>query len=201
MLAGHSLSLLKGPGNQLRYRAAGAREQRARGLGAEEVMVLQHIQRAGSAGAWTRDLKARTNLGQPQITKILKALEARGLTKAVKSVANPSRKLVMLAELEPSKEVTGGAWYTASQQFDAGFIDAVRGALLRYLRTNGEGRVSQIAAWLFGSGLLTGDAKVTRDDVRQVLESLAFEGVLDAVSVDPGLSFGWEGPFARAVLS
>jgi DNA-directed RNA polymerase III subunit RPC6 len=59
---------------------------------------------------WTKDLKARTNLAQPQVTRVLKALEGRGLTKAVKSVANPSRKLVMLAELEPSKEVTGGAW-------------------------------------------------------------------------------------------
>jgi len=52
----------------------------------------------------------RTNLAQPQITKILKALEVRSLIKSIKSVANPSRKLVMLAELEPSKEVTGGAW-------------------------------------------------------------------------------------------
>jgi hypothetical protein len=33
------------------------------------------------------------------------------LIKSIKGVANPSRKLVMLAELEPSKEVTGGAWW------------------------------------------------------------------------------------------
>jgi DNA-directed RNA polymerase III subunit RPC6 len=62
---------------------------------------------------WTKDLKIRTNLAQPQVTKILKALEARGLIKSIKSVANPSRKLVMLSELEPSKEVTGGAWWVA----------------------------------------------------------------------------------------
>ena len=61
-------------------------------------------------GVWTKDLKVRTNLAQAQITRILKALEARGLIKSIKSVANPSRKLVMLYELEPSKEVTGGAW-------------------------------------------------------------------------------------------
>jgi hypothetical protein len=61
-------------------------------------------------GVWTKDLKIRTNLGQQQLSKIFKALEARGLIKSIKAVTNPTRKLVMLAELEPSKEVTGGAW-------------------------------------------------------------------------------------------
>lgn len=40
-----------------------------------------------AAGIWTRDLKLRSNLQQPQITKIIKTLEGRRLIKAVKSVA------------------------------------------------------------------------------------------------------------------
>lgn len=35
-----------------------------------------------SAGLWTKDMKTRTNLQQPQITKILKQLESRKLIKA-----------------------------------------------------------------------------------------------------------------------
>jgi DNA-binding MarR family transcriptional regulator len=62
------------------------------------------------SGVWTKDMKIRTNLAQPQITKILKTLEGRNLIKSVKSVNNPSRKLYMLFELEPSREITGGAW-------------------------------------------------------------------------------------------
>ncbi len=58
-------------------------------------------------------MKIRTNLAQPQITKILKALEGRNLIKSIKSVNNPSRKLYMCYELEPSRELTGGAWYAA----------------------------------------------------------------------------------------
>ena len=46
----------------------------------------------------------------PQINKCLKALEHRKLVKAVKSVANGNRKVYMLFELEPSREITGGAW-------------------------------------------------------------------------------------------
>jgi DNA-directed RNA polymerase III subunit RPC6 len=52
----------------------------------------------------------KTNLGQPQVNKIIKTLEGRSLIKAVKNVNNPSKKLYMLAELEPSTEITGGAW-------------------------------------------------------------------------------------------
>ncbi len=50
----------------------------------------------------------RTNLAQPQVTKIIKVLENRALIKSIKSVNNPSRKLYMLSELEPSRELTGG---------------------------------------------------------------------------------------------
>ena len=48
-----------------------------------------------------------------QINKCLKALEHRKLVKAVKSVANGNRKVYMLFELEPSREITGGAWCVA----------------------------------------------------------------------------------------
>jgi DNA-directed RNA polymerase III subunit RPC6 len=79
-------------------------------LSAEELLVYQVIKQAGNTGVWTRDLKVRTNLAQPQVTKMLKALEGKSLIKSVKNVNNPSRKLYMLFELEPSREITGGAW-------------------------------------------------------------------------------------------
>ena len=60
-------------------------------------------------------MKMRTNLAQPVIQKILKTLESRRLVKSVKNINNPSRKVFMLFELEPSREVTGGAWYTENQ--------------------------------------------------------------------------------------
>ena len=45
---------------------------------------------------------------------------------------NKSRKLYMLFELEPSREVTGGAWYTDSQ-FDSEFIAAVQQLCLAHI--------------------------------------------------------------------
>lgn len=183
LLQQRAIALLRTPTGLLRYKAAGVREQKTKGLNAEEVMVFQQIQKAANSGVWTKDLKIRTNLAQPQITKILKALEARGLIKSIKSVANPSRKLVMLAELEPSKEVTGGAWYTDSQQFDTEFIAIVRDALLRYIERQGQATLGAITDWITASGLVK-NVNLGREDVQQVLESLVYEGQIDALEVD-----------------
>jgi DNA-directed RNA polymerase III subunit RPC6 len=55
-------------------------------------------------------MRTRSNLPQPHIAKVLRTLEQRNLVKIVKNVNNPSRKVYMLAELEPSRDLTGGAW-------------------------------------------------------------------------------------------
>lgn len=56
----------------------------------------------------------KTNLQQPVVTKILKTLEHRNLIKSVKSVQNPTRKVYLLYDLEPARELTGGAWWVPS---------------------------------------------------------------------------------------
>ena len=61
-------------------------------------------------GLWTKDMKHKTNLQQTQVTKILKQLESRNLVKAIKPVNQPSKKFYMLFDLEPAREITGGAW-------------------------------------------------------------------------------------------
>ncbi len=50
------------------------------------------------AGLWTKDMRAKSNLPQPHITKILRVLENRGLVKSVKNVNNPSRKVRSLSD-------------------------------------------------------------------------------------------------------
>ena len=93
---------------------------RFKGLSAEEVLVYQAVEASGNVGIWTKELRARTNLQQPAVARMLKALETRGLVKSVRSVANGSRKVYMLRGLEPAREVTGGAWYTG-HEFDSAF--------------------------------------------------------------------------------
>lgn len=149
------------------------------------MLVYQVISQAGNTGIWTRDMKARTNLAQTKITKTLKALEERGLIKAVKSVQNASRKVYMLASLEPAKEITGGPWYGADQQPDREFIEAIRQVAAAYVETRGrEGQlasVEEVAERISTSGVSNQVLQV--DDVDGILRTLVYDSVLEMFEV------------------
>eukprot|EP01084_Bolivina_argentea_P295373 508495_1 len=93
-------------------------------LGPEQMMVYQVIEKAGDKGIWTRDIKNQTNIQQQSLNKALKILEQRNLIKTVKSVTSRSKKLYILADIEPNKDITGGPWYT-DQEFDHAFIEVL----------------------------------------------------------------------------
>ena len=89
------------------------------GLETAAKMVYQVIERAGNMGIWTKDIRTQTNIQQQSLTKIFKTLESRQLIKPVKSVNAKAKKLYMLFNLKPAKELTGGPWYT-ELEFDHG---------------------------------------------------------------------------------
>ena len=81
------------------------------GLDASARMVYQVIEKSKNLGCWTKEIRIQTNIQQNALAKILKSLENRRLIKPVKSVTAKSKKLYMLYDLTPSKELTGGVWY------------------------------------------------------------------------------------------
>lgn len=58
------------------------------------------------------------------MNRCLKSLEAKNYIKSVRNVKYPQRKIYMLAGLQPSEEVTGGAWFTDGV-LDADFIHSL----------------------------------------------------------------------------
>ena len=88
----------------------------------EEKIVFKIIESSGSLGSWIRDIRAKSNLGQTQLNKVLKSLESRRLIKAVKSVNATKKKVYMLFNLEPHRSVTGGAWYS-DHDFESEFVE------------------------------------------------------------------------------
>ncbi|KAI5996988.1 RNA polymerase Rpc34 subunit-domain-containing protein [Pisolithus albus] len=99
----------------------------------EEAMVLSHVQASGNEGIWTKHLKAKTELHQTVIDRCLKSLVQKQLVKSIKAVRHPTRKIYMLAHLEPSVELTGGPWYT-DNELDVEFIKLLSSACLHYIR-------------------------------------------------------------------
>jgi DNA-directed RNA polymerase III subunit RPC6 len=109
------------------------------GLDVTARMVYQVIERAGNMGIWTKDIRIQTNVDQQALNKIFKGLEGRRLIKPVKSVTAKAKKLYMLYNLTPSKELTGGVWYS-DLEFDHEFISELRTFLLHCVRRLNGGR-------------------------------------------------------------
>ncbi|KAK2743883.1 34-kDa subunit of RNA polymerase III (C) [Myotisia sp. PD_48] len=95
--------------------------EKLQNLSGEERLVYNVIHSTGRSGIWTKIIKSRTNLHQTIMNRCLKTLETRNYVKSVRNVKYPSRKIYMLSGLQPSEEITGGAWFTDGV-LDADFI-------------------------------------------------------------------------------
>ena len=170
---------------------ARVREEQAakfKGLSTEDMLVYQIIQHAGNAGMWTKELKQRSNLPVPQITKIFKTLEARKLIKSVKHVAQQNRKVYMLYDLEPSREITGGAWYT-EQEYDAEFISVLREQCVKFICSKDRVTLEEVSDFVRSSKL--SHVELRSDDVLQIVNTLVYDGRIDEIvdeSQDDGMS-------------
>ncbi|KAK9817314.1 hypothetical protein WJX72_012527 [[Myrmecia] bisecta] len=188
LLNKHRLTLLTNPADEsLVYKEVIAEDAaKFKGLGTEEMLVYQHIQASGNYGIWTKDLKMKTNLAQPQITKLLKVLEQRSLIKAIKSVSNANRKVYMLYELEPARELTGGAWYT-EHEYDSEFIEVLQQACYQFILNAGEASLDDVALFIKEKGF--SKVELRADDVMSLINCLEYDGKIDRVEREEGEMF------------
>jgi DNA-directed RNA polymerase III subunit RPC6 len=125
--------MLQGANGKLLFRAnADPSGAEVSGMSGDERIIYGLIQQSSSQGVWIKDLKYKSNLHQNVIAKIVKTLEARKLVKAVKSVKHATRKVYMLYDVQPSRDVTGGPWFTDSE-LDSDFIESLTNLIYRYI--------------------------------------------------------------------
>lgn len=149
------------------------------GLTAEERLVYQEIGNAKEAGASTKDLRSKTSLPAPALTKALKQLETRKLVKQVKSVSAKNKKIYLLYELEPGKEITGGTWYSDQQEFDHELIHQLREMAMKYIGQNQQVSLSQVHDFINNSGLLNGKP-LEQSDIESVLDMLVSDAKIES---------------------
>jgi len=145
------------------------------GLDVSAIMVYQVIEKAGNMGIWTKDIRHQTNIQQQALTKIFKSLENRRLIKPVKSVTAKAKKLYMKYDLTPSKELTGGVWYS-NLEYDFEFISELRTFLVHCVRRLNGGK----GATLEEIREKIVDANVSRvtlslDEVQQLMKTLVYD--------------------------
>jgi DNA-directed RNA polymerase III subunit RPC6 len=145
------------------------------GLDVQAKLVLQCIEKAGNRGIWTKDVRLQTNIQQQALTKIFKQLETRELIKPIKSITAKSKKLYMLFDLEPSKEITGGIWYSGLE-FDHEFIAELRTFIMHCTKRLNHGTgvtAKEILAKMH-------EAKVSRvelsiGEIKQLVQTLVYD--------------------------
>lgn len=152
------------------------RASRLKGLTTDERFVYQLVEQASTMGIWTRDIKRRSNLPQNRINKCLKTLDERRLIKSVKAVSNASRKMYMLYDLEPAREVTGGPWYDG-ERFDSTFADAVGRATCKFIRERGAATVLEVSEFIKQEQITT--EELTLEDISNLLGALEYDGHLE----------------------
>ncbi len=116
------------------------------GLSPNEMLVYQKIEESGVKGLFQRDLKSRTGITNPNtIRTIIEKLMKRKLIKDFTSVHTGKKKMYILAGLEPSKELTGGNWYT-NGELDSDLVTIITEVTLKFFmdreqKERGEDRV------------------------------------------------------------
>jgi DNA-directed RNA polymerase III subunit RPC6 len=149
------------------------------GLDAHSKLVYQVIESAGNKGIWTVDIRVQTNIPQATLTKIFKQLETRKLIKPIKAVTAKTKKLYMLYDLVPAKEITGGPWYTEGE-FDHEFIAELRNFIILCVRRMNRGNgvsIKQISDKMIQAGVSR--VQLSLVEVRQLVQTLLHDYVIE----------------------
>eukprot|EP00980_Cylindrotheca_fusiformis_P010704 scaffold2400_cov187-Cylindrotheca_fusiformis.AAC.9 len=173
-----------GADNQLFYTlVADEVAQKYHGLDVSDRLVLQVIEKAGTKGIWTKEIRIQTNIHPQPLNKIFKHLEQRRLIKPVKSVTAKAKKLYMLYELSPSKEITGGVWYSGLE-FDHEFISELRTFVIQCVKKLNEGKGVTLAE-IKGKMKQVEVSKVelSLEEIQQLVQTLVYDHLIEEGSV------------------
>lgn len=173
-----------GVDNQLFYTlVADEIAQKYQGLDVSDRLVLQVIEKAGNKGIWTKEIRIQTNIHPQPLNKIFKHLEQRRLIKPVKSVTAKAKKLYMLYELAPSKEITGGVWYSGLE-FDHEFISELRTFVIQCVKKLNDGKgvtLSEIKGKM--KQIEVSKVELSLDEIEQLVQTLVYDHLIEEGSV------------------
>ena len=113
-----------------------------------------------------------------QINKSLKTLETRKLIKWIHTVSAKSRKVYLIYEIEPSRELTGGAWYS-DNELDEDLIRVLHEQCSLFITKQGFVTAEQVYQFISESGVFKVDLRL--EDVITVLDTLIFDGLAEAI--------------------
>ncbi|KAK4837213.1 hypothetical protein QYF36_003667 [Acer negundo] len=137
-----------------------------------ERILYNLIRSKQDMGIWSRDMKQVTNLSDSIVNKSLKSLQAKNLIKEVVNIQSKGRKHFMATEFEPSKELSGGAWY-ADGKLDMDFIKIVRKQCVKHIVRLKVATFEGISDALKRSGIFKED--LTKQQIEEILRAMVLD--------------------------
>ncbi|KAK1443279.1 RNA polymerase Rpc34 like protein [Babesia gibsoni] len=138
-----------------------------------EYAVYCAIETAGNRGIWTADIKKICEITGNQLTRSLKILlEQHGLVKQVTNVHQKSRKLYMLFNVKPARELTGGSFYL-NGEFNEMLVEHIQELVGSFLAKYQGSPLSKITEFLKSSENISGE--VLEEDVLSIIQTLMLE--------------------------
>ena len=212
LMAARRLQAKKTAEGKIVWELCSAQEaQKYKGLTQDHMMVLQEIKQREAKGIFKKELKKATGLPQAQLTRVLKLLESRKLIKAVKTITSKNMNLYVLMDVMPSREHTGGPWYT-EQEFDVDFVDRISDWMFGEVRLaqdlsqrgpDGAPRKTSLRALTDKlQNLKVLNVELSIEDLGCVLKKLVYENKLEPKSGQFELDFhDWEWKLSARVRS
>lgn len=147
----------------------------------EERAVYNIIRGKKEMGIWQGDIKRETNIPDSMLKKSIKLLISKTLIKEVVNIQNKSKKVLMAMEFEPSKEITGGEWYTEGR-LDTQLIDALSDVCLKLISRKKVATRDAILEWTRTLGSEVFPGGVSSGQVEQILKVLVMENKVQEVN-------------------
>lgn len=105
-------------------------------------------------------------------------MEQRNLIKSVRSVVSKSKKLYMIFDMVPAKEITGGPWYS-DQEFDHDFVNALGEIIVNIVQKGNIVTLQDIAHKVRMSGVSKVDLSL--EELELVVDTLIYDYRLEEV--------------------
>ncbi|CAB4279529.1 unnamed protein product [Prunus armeniaca] len=137
-----------------------------------EKIIYTVIRSKQDMGIWTRDMKKEANLPDNLVGKSIKSLQAKNLIKEVVNVQSKGRKHYMAAEFEPSKELTGGDWYS-NGTLDKYYITCVKDGFAKIIYQLKVSTLEGISHEVKKSGIFK--TSFTKQQIEEILRVLVLD--------------------------
>jgi DNA-directed RNA polymerase III subunit RPC6 len=179
LLRRRRLRVYREPPNDTLIFKAVSQEEAAKfdGLSHEDMSVFQIIERGENKGVWLKDIKFRTKFQPAQINAALKKLKEKNLIKPVKTIHGKNKIVYMLANLEPSREITGGVWYTGTE-FNSALIQTLQTETCNYVFSAKSTTAADVLNHLRKGGF-SANLDFREEDVVTLLNTLIYDGLVE----------------------